>query len=203
MHARSLGSSLAFVLALAVAGCTGDDDPEPAAVPSSPSTPLASYATEGMVVPRGHFCQNIGEAAIEETLGGPPGGSRTYDNGDRARLTRQVTDVAHEYGCVFASADGTTARAWVFAPPVTQKRARGLVSGEGRGADCRVAENAPAFGEPSVAVTCETPERTTTSFHGLFGDAWLSCSLSVSGDGDPLERAGRWCVTVADAARLG
>ena len=87
MHARSLGSSLACVLALAVAGCTGDD-PEPAADPSSPSTPLASYATEGMVVPRGHFCQNIADAAIEETLGAPPERSRTYDNGDRAETHR-------------------------------------------------------------------------------------------------------------------
>ena len=101
------------------------------------------------------------------------------------------------------AADGTTARAWVFAPPVTQKRARALAGGASRGAGCRVAEDAPSFGAPSVAVTCETPQRTTTSFHGLFGDAWLSCSLSVAGDGDLLERAGRWCVTVADAARLG
>jgi hypothetical protein len=40
------------------------------------------------------------------------------------------------------------------------------------------------------------------TFHGLFGDAWLSCSLSAVGaDQDGLvDRTGRWCVAVAQAA---
>ena len=48
----------------------------------------------------------------------------------------------------------------------------------------------------------------SSSYQGLFGDAWLTCELSVTDTtADPSElsdRAGRWCVGVAEAAsRLG
>jgi hypothetical protein len=41
------------------------------------------------------------------------------------------------------------------------------------------------------------------SFRGLFGDAWLACSLTLPPAVTPerlLETAGRWCVAVAQAA---
>ena len=39
-----------------------------------------------------------------------------------------------------------------------------------------------------------------TAYHGLFGDAWLSCSLSARAAVDDLaERTDRWCATVVQA----
>ena len=39
------------------------------------------------------------------------------------------------------------------------------------------------------------------SYRGLFGDAWLACSLTAPGERDAvLEKAGAWCVAAARAA---
>ena len=58
---------------------------------------------------------------------------------------------------------------------------------------------------PSVALICPAGDRRWASFRGLFGDAWLACSLSAPatlGDQELLDRAGRWCVAVAEAAAV-
>jgi hypothetical protein len=64
--------------------------------------------------------------------------------------------------------------------------------------------DASAFGSPSVAVGCRAGRTLTAAYHGLFGDAWLSCSLAVPVGGaaraDLVDRAGRWCVAVAAAS---
>ena len=85
-----------------------------------------------------------------------------------------MRDVAHEYGCSWRAADGTVASAWVFAPPVTAARAAELAArGRPRG-------RLPAgHRRPGVrrSVGRGATVAASIAFHGLFGDAWLSCSL--------------------------
>ena len=196
-------ASGAVLLAGVLAGCTGSD-PEPEADPSAPSTPLESYDTAGLVVPRASFCAGMAEEAVADALGAAPSASSSYENGEPARVG-EVRDVAHEYGCAYRAEDGTTARAWVFAPPVTRARARDLLALAGAERGCRPDRDAPAFGSPSTALECRGEGGTTVSWRGLFGDAWLSCSLTVEGPADEsvVQRADRWCVAVATAASAG
>lgn len=201
MLAPMLPRVAAAVLATLVAvtgltACDGDEQPQ-TPVSSIVSTPLADFSTTGITIARADFCSRVAPAAVEEALGSTPESADSYANGDRAQLAPGLRDVAHEYGCVWKAADGTVARAWVLAPPVTAEQAAALRrAATGRG--CRPVEDAPPYGDPSVAVRCGTQ----TAFHGLFGDAWLSCSVEATA-GAPdalLDRTGRWCVTVARAA---
>lgn len=188
---------------LLLAGCTGSDD-SPEADPSTPSTPLTAYDTRGVAVARTHFCDRISRPAVKDALGGKPVDATAWDNGETARLTDEVEDVAHEYGCAYRGKGGAEAQAWLFAPPVTGDRAQDLVTAA-RGADgCAAAPDAPAFGDPSVALECTEDAQATTSFRGLFGDAWLACSVTGSADEgeDRVALAGRWCVQVVEAARV-
>jgi hypothetical protein len=185
-----------IVTAAALSGCNDNEQPDKP-VPSAVSTPLTDFATDGVTIARADFCARVAPDAVEEALGGAAESSETYANGDRAQVAPGVHDVVHEYGCTWKAADGTIARAWVFAPPVTAEQAAALrKAATGRG--CRPIKDAPAYGDPSVAVRCGAE----TAFHGLFGDAWLSCSVEAT-EGEPgalLDRTGRWCVTVAQAA---
>ncbi len=191
-----LSLALAGAALLAAAGCSGGGDGSPAAAPSTvPPTPLASFDTTVLTVARADFCARVAPAAVEDALGGAAASSRSWANGDRAKLADGVTDVAHEFGCRWRAADGTTATAWVFAPPVTREQA-GRLARAATGDGCRPVPDAPRFGAPSVAVRC--PDGTT-AYHGLFGDAWLSCAVSARGGAD-LDAVGRWCVAVAQAA---
>lgn len=181
-------------LALATAGCSGGS--EPAAEPSSVTpTPLTEFATDSLTVARADFCSQVAPTAVEDALGGKADSADAWANGDRARLADGVTDVAHEFGCRWTGG-GTTAQAWVFAPPVTPGQAERLRHAAAQAHGCTAVKDAPPFGTRSVAVRCDDG---TTAFHGLFGDAWLSCSLTSSAP-DALEATGRWCVTVAQAA---
>lgn len=186
------------VLALATAGCSGGSEPSAAPTSAAP-TPLASFATGTLTIARSDFCAKVAPAAVADALGGDPGKTHTWANGDRAALADGVTDVAHEYGCRWTAADGTTAQGWVFAPPVTPGQAGRLRHAAATAQGCRPVPDAPEFGARSVAVRCDDG---TTAFHGLFGDAWLSCSVTVAAGAadDAVERAGRWCVSVAQAA---
>ena len=147
---------------------------------------------------RASFCARVAPAAVEDALGTEADDDQEWVNGRRAEVADGVPDVAHEFGCRWSAADGTTATGWVFAPPVTPRDARGLARAAAAADGCQAVPGAPAFGSPSVAVRCDDG---TTSFHGLFGDAWLSCSLAgaTSVAPDP-EVAGRWCATVVQAA---
>ena len=182
-------------LALAAAGCSGGSEP-PAEPASAKPTPLAGFDTGSLTIARSDFCARVAPAAVEDALGGAPDAAHTWANGDRATLADGVTDVAHEYGCRWSADDGTTAQGWVFAPPVTPGQAERFRHAAAAAPGCRAVPDAPPFGSRSVAVRCDDG---TTAFHGLFGDAWLSCSLTGSGE-DALDRAGRWCVSVAQAA---
>ncbi len=201
---RSWGGLLAGLVLLAgVTACEADQAPEPSAPPPTPtSTPLASIDTSALVVPRATFCARVSPADAQTALGGEVASSASYGNGERARLTPTVRDVAHEYGCSWTSTDDTRARAWVFAPPVTTARARELRrAADGPG--CRALSQAPSFGRPGVAVRCVDGDRVRVALSGLFGDAWLSCELEVErgGAGTGLvDQTGQWCVTVAQAA---
>jgi hypothetical protein len=171
--------------------------------PTYESTPLAAYDTTGLAVTRGSFCADVPDEAVVEALGGEPETATAYDNGERVRLSDSLRDVAHEFGCTWA-ATGATARAWVFAPPVTMRSAKELARELRAEPRCEPVPDAPRFGKPSAALVCEVGQRTEVSYRGLFGDAWLTCTLSAA-PGVPrpelTDRAGRWCVAVVEAAR--
>lgn len=188
---RSAAAVACVVLALVLLGCTSEPE-DPPAEPEASSTPLQDFATDDVAIARGEFCARVAPDAVAAALGAEPADADTWANGDRTRLSDGVRDVAHEYGCSWTAADGSVARAWVFAPPVTTSAAAALGRQSRRADGCRPVPDAPAYGDPSVAVRCGDE----IAFHGLFGDAWLSCSLQTS----ELDRAGRWCVAVAQAA---
>ena len=197
--ASALVGSLVPALAL-LAGCTGDA-PDPGAAPSDPATPLASYDTAEVAIVRAPYCDRVDETAVEEALGGPPRRASAWDNGDRVPLGGGTTDVAHEYGCTW-SAGRARAGTWLFAPPVTGGQARSVLERARRTPGCEPDEQAPAFGAPSVALTCPAGPLVTASYRGLFGDAWLVCEVTGDdGREDVVQRAERWCVEVAEAAR--
>jgi hypothetical protein len=175
----------------------------PAPTPAAPlSTPLAELDTTALTVQRAEFCDLVPAATVEAVVGGTPGDVETYGNGESAPLAPEVTDVAHEHGCRWQRGR-TTARAWVFAPPLTSRDAQRVLATTRDAEGCDVRRGAPAYGEPSLARTCEVGRGRTVeaSYRGLFGDAWLSCSLTTPGEPDAvLERAGAWCAEVAVAA---
>ncbi|MEZ0578456.1 hypothetical protein [Nocardioides sp. MH1] len=188
------------------------DDDEPSSAPPTPpapryaSTPLADYDTTTVALTRAPFCDRLPDDAVTEAIG-KVRDTTSYRNGQRVEIAAGVDDVAHEYGCRIIGTRGDV-RAWVFAPPVTPAGARDLAaqareSGESK--SCTRPAQAPAYGVSSVALVCPSGNRRWASFRGLFGDAWLSCSLSAPaslGNADLLDRAGRWCVAVAEAAAV-
>lgn len=195
-------TALPVAVGVLVAG--GEEEPatEPDAAPRYTSTPLADLDTSAVVVARAPFCDLVPEEAAAQALGGEPRATTAYDNGDSAAVTAGVRDVAHEYGCRFAGARGAEAAAWVFVPPVTDERARDLLAEAEKRKRCSPT-TAPAYGDPSVALVCREGKRTAASFHGLFGDSWLSCRLATRArldESELLDRTGRWCAAVAQAA---
>lgn len=199
------------VTALTVGGglfLASPDDDAPAAdgptatpAPAPPaSTPLADYDTRLVAVQRMPFCDLVAPTAVEAVLGTAPTTQTDYVNGDNAAVTRRVTDIAHEYACGWSAGD-TAARAWVFAPPVTRGRAQDLVADAAGDDACTRIAGAAAFGRPSVGVVCRTDAGLRTSYRGLFGDAWLACSVQGTLPRDEaVEAAGAFCVAVAQAA---
>ena len=202
----ALALALSGVLVLTLGGA--EDGPpaagpgesaEPAAPPPL-STPLADYDTTTLVVQREAFCDLIAPEEVAAVVGGEPTDSRTYSNGESAVITSDVTDIAHEFGCRWKQGR-KVARAWVFAPPVTPGDAKALVKAARQVEDCDVPRRAPDFGAPSLARTCPAGKGVEASYRGLFGDAWLACSLTAPGAPDAvLEKAGAWCVAAARAA---
>lgn len=180
-----------------------DDPPPPERVEPFRTTPLDGFETTTLTVPRAGFCSAVDPRQVEAALGGEPVDAQSYDNGEEVTLADGITDVAHEFGCTWIRSDQSEARAWVFAPPIDPDRARRLVTAAGRQKDC-LASPEPAYGSPSVEVLCTGEAGGVASYQGLFGDAWLTCELSlkdpeVSG-AELLRRTGAWCVGVAKAA---
>jgi hypothetical protein len=166
------------------------------------TTPLAEYDTTGVAVTRAPFCAALDDRQVAAALGGPPTATETWANGDPVDLGNGVADVGHEFGCRFTGADGTLAQAWLFAPPVDAPTAAQLVKRAGRAAGCQ-AGSGPAFGSPTLALTCTKDGVTRASYRGLFGDGWLVCEVArpAGATWDVADRAGRWCVGVLEAAQ--
>lgn len=153
-----------------------------------------------LALSRAPFCEAVGADAAEAALGGPVSEQTTYDNGDPVEVGR-LSDVSHEYGCQWTAGNAITARVWVFVPPVTPREARSMIA---------VAEQAPgcsriagSYGAPSVGLACTGKSRQQASYRGLFGDAWLTCTLSAPTSVTTeriARRADRWCAAVALAA---
>lgn len=191
------------IVGLILAGCTGGSD-APAAAPKP--TPLASYDGTVAQVERVSFCSRIDDEAIVDAVGAKATTAH-YGNGERLPGTQ---DVSHEYGCVFTGAEAT-ARSWVFVPPVTPARAARLAAAARKMPGCTVVP-AAKFGSPAVGTLCRTGGRTTVTYRGLFGDAWLACSLDTPTAADQpagaraaaekelTAQAGIWCVRVATTA---
>jgi len=183
----------------------GDDSAPPAPTPPTAktfsTTPLAGYDTTGAVVQRGAFCDRVDPRQVTAALGGDAADATSWKNGDTIVVAKGVKDVTHEYGCRWTGVDGTVAEAWVFAPPVGADEAQQMVRDAAKAAGCEPG-NGPAFGGPTLALTCTKGGAVRTSYRGLFGDAWLTCEVArpAGADWDAADRAGRWCVGVLQAA---
>ena len=193
----------ALVVGLGVVVLDGDDGADDGR--EATSTPLSSYDTSGVTILRTEFCDRVPDAAVEEALGTTADESSDYGNGDVVRLAPGLRDRAHEFGCSW-SGGGATAAAWVYAPPVPRSQTGELLR-QARSTDgCEPVAGAPAYGDPSVALVCTSDRASEVSFRGLFGDAWLVCTLRrrgvSAGEGvdEAVDRAGRWCVASARAA---
>lgn len=197
-----VSTALATALMGAVlAGCGGGTAAPPA--PPKP-TPLASYDGTVVQVGRAPFCSRVADRAVLEAVGTKVTTSH-YGNGQRLPGTE---DVSHEYGCVFTGGD-VVARGWVFVPPVTPARAAQLVTAARKVPGCRTVP-AAKFGSPAIGTLCHGGGHATVTYRGLFGDAWLACSLAepttrpaaarAAAEKALVARAGIWCVRVATAA---
>ena len=177
-----------------------DDEPTPAEE-SFTTTPLSEFDATGLVVARGPFCDAVDDRQVSAVLDGDPADSSSWENGDTIDVGNGVEDVAHEFGCRYTAEDGTIAQAWVFAPPVDGAGAQRLVKAAGKATGCE-AGSGPAFGAPTLALTCTKDGVARASYRGLFGDAWLVCEVArpAGADWDVVDRAGRWCVGALQAA---
>ncbi|WP_300678435.1 hypothetical protein [Nocardioides sp.] len=183
------------VITSAVAVGVGVSLSDPAAPVATPlAHSLSTLDTTTMTLARAPMCGAVDAADVTAALGAGAATSTTWKNGDTAPLG-SVSDVAHEYGCSW-TAGARSASAWVFAPPVTVAEAGDLVAAAKAVKGCTPIPGAPAFGSPSIALSCGD----TVSYRGLYGDAWLVCTLTgPSATTTPL--ALRWCASVALAAQ--
>ena len=200
---RVAHATVAVAMLLLATGCSGStsSSPEPTAAPSEAvdeGTPLGDVDTTSLVVAREPFCDRVDPGAVARALGEEPADVSAYRSGQRIRISDQVADVVHEFGCRWTAGDAT-AEAWVFVPPVTRQRASSLVRD-----GCRRVDG-PPYGDPSVACRSQSAGSETFTFRGLFGDAWLSCrlTLGMASQDEMADRAGRWCAAVATGAAAG
>ena len=178
---------------------------EQKAAPDPDPTPITKLDTPAMQVPRIEFCTSVPPGAISDALDGKPESETAYGNGDEEELPgigpEIGTDVVHEIGCSWTGADGTAARAWVFARPVEGPFAETVIAAGAKTEGCRTVPG-PAYGKPAATQLCLFPGGEQRVRHaGLFGQTWLTCELAATG-GEPAElrvRADRWCVEVANA----
>jgi hypothetical protein len=190
----------AAATALLLGGCSlVGESPEQG--PEADPTTLTSYDAKEAEVVRGPFCDRVSPTGVEHALGAVPADGERWENGDRVRLADGSRDRVHEFGCRWTGEDGAVATAYLFVPPVTPPEARSLAR-DAIGAGCSTFA-AQGFGRPNVATRCVDEDATTElTYRGLFGDAWLVCSLQTPGDPASLPtRASAWCVEVLEAAR--
>ena len=206
-HVRRVTGALVVCGSLVVTGCSGDGSSSTPSgsgattVATDAGTPLDDVDTTALAVPRAPFCDLVDPAAVTVALGEEARDASTYRSGQRAKITSDVTDVVHEFGCSWTASD-SVADAWVFAPPVTRERAKRLVALSREQAECSEVAGAAAYGDPTIATSCRGDSGIEVSYRGLFGDAWLACALTTSGSQQEelVDRAGRWCAAVATGA---
>ena len=143
-------TAAAATVAVVVAGVLalgGSDEPKKTGRTEEPftTTALAAHDTLSVPVSREPFCEAVDQRQVEAALDGEVGSSTSWQDGDTIEVADGVEDVAHEFGCQYAGADGTMARAWVFAPPVDAAQADRLSRNAGQGPGCEIADG-PAFG---------------------------------------------------------
>lgn len=205
-------------VAVLVAGCTAD--PQDAGQAPSPATSGAAGAAHldlsDLPIPRGDACDLLAQEDLEQALGSPVTTTGHYGNGEEFEVAPGRLDISHEHGCVFEAADGTTARTWIFARPVTRSEARALVRQAHRGRDCAFPESI-RFGTPALTSVCEVTgpaggaATVRARLEGLFGGTWMGCEVSEplldgatapSAAGTPppradvVQRAEQWCTEV-------
>ena len=193
-------TAAAVVAGVVALGQSDSDPPEPE--PVFTTTPLAEYDATSAVVARAAFCDRIDDRQVAAALDVEAAPDvQAWSSGDQVDLGDGTTDVAHEYGCGYATTDVGEARAWVFASPVGVEQAERMVRIAQKARNCTTADG-PAFGAPTLAMTCTKDGTSRASYRGLFGDAWLTCEVvrPPGATWDVVDRAGRWCVGVLLAA---
>lgn len=195
---RSLPLTAVAVLLLGTAACTSDSSP----LPGRPRpTPPAQVDLAGLAVPRAPFCDLLDAEAVSTVLGGEPTRTYHYEKGDRRRLAAGLTDVAHEYNCTF-SRNRRTARAWVFAQPLTPADGRRLLADLRADPRCRPSGTLD-FGSPGLVQSCAGAGQRRVAMAGLFADGWLSCQVTgpLGTNGRQLlDLAQSWCAQVVTSA---
>jgi hypothetical protein len=176
----------------------GPDRAERSAPLSALPSPTAPADLSALPISREPFCDRIDERYAAAALGGQVTERTSYGPGERVSLAPGVTDVAHEFGCVFGSGAGE-AKVWVFTAPVTGSEARAMVEDVRGQRECSYPEDALQYGTPGVVGVCRlSGERAQVTARGLYGDTWLTCQLTVEADPeDALARAEPWCLHVA------
>ena len=197
-------------VAVASGACTSSPEPPESSGPSSVAPSDAHLDLSGLPVPRAPFCDALDEAGVAQALDGPVAGTGHYGNGDEIEVRPGQVDVSHEYGCVFEAGEGTQARAWVFARPVSRSEARTLVRRARLGRDCAFPESI-GFGSPGLTSVCEVPATDPPAgpmvrarLEGLFGDTWMACEVAEPLEAstgqvsraDVVQRADQWCTEV-------
>lgn len=166
---------------------------------TGPAADAGSVDVSNLPIERGPFCDRIDDTAVPTALGRQVGTREHYTSGDLVPLAGGRTDVSHEFGCVFGAGDAE-ARAWVFVVPVTAADARALVDEALRDPDCDYPTDGPGYGRPGLTSVCErSGGRLEVTHRGRFGDAWLSCRLTLPRvEVAPARvRADQWCLHVA------
>ncbi len=191
---RLLGAMAAVAL---LAGCHHDEAKAPVA---AKPTPITAYDGTFTAARRVSICSRIPDATILDAVGAKVQTAH-YGNGEKLP---GADDISHEYGCVFNGEGGLVARSWTFVPPVTPEQAASYAGAARATPGCRPLPDAK-FGSVSAGTVCAADGVTTVTWRGLFGDAWLGCS--VAGPVTPelteeqlIERAGIWCVHVVTTA---
>lgn len=188
------------------AGCSGGSKGGSEAPRTARPTPLAAIDPGTVRIARGQFCDRVPGAEVRRALGAAPDADQQWGNGDPvpSEPASGVTgsssgDVGHELGCAWSTTSGSTARAWVFARPVTAGLARTLVAQAAHRQGCTSSQES-VFGGPALLQTCTQAggaERVRRA--GLFGDSWLTCELSGPAATHPRARLDAWCAATVAA----
>lgn len=150
---------------------------------AAPST-LSDLEDDTPEIGRIAFCDLVPDTAVSTALGSDP-----EDLVERQPGTRQ------EVGCAWTAGE-VTARAWVFARPVSDALAAQVVRDAARRPGCSV-ERSSGYGAPAVVQECERGSTLRVRHAGRFGDTWLSCELEGPAAAGVAARAEAWCVALA------